>query len=104
MLSLTATFQADADLALATALAADLLPQFQAALTATAADNEAAHALELMKRSVTAPVVMPSPLSLLSPLPSQSDVPSYTTRRIITCATYLRRLHVTREMVSRGTR
>lgn len=101
--------KSDADLALTSALAAALLPHFQVALTTTAADTEAALALELMKRSASVPVVKrlaatpvskPSspPLQVAPPLPPGA-VPRYTIRRDITCATYLRRLHVTGEMV-----
>ena len=100
MLAAAPPSQADADLALTTALAAALLPHFQAALASTAEDNDAALALESMKRSVKLPVVMPSPpLEVAPPLPPGA-VPRYTIRRVITCATYLRRLHVTGEMVS----
>jgi len=101
MLAAAPPSQADADLALTTALAAALLPHFQAALVSTAEDNEAAIALESMKRSVKLPVVVPS-LSLVVATPlSPGAVPRYTIRRVITCATYLRRLHVTGEMVRR---
>ena len=103
--------KSDADLALTSALAAALLPHFQVALTTTAADTEAALALELMKRSASVPVLKrlaatpvskPSspPLQVAPPLPPGA-VPRYSIRRDITCATYLRRLHVTGEMVRR---
>lgn len=102
MLAAGGNTRAEADLALTTALATALLPHFKAALMAAAADNEAAHALESMKRAVSGPVVMPpSPLKVVPPLPPGA-VPHYTVRRTITCATYMRRLHVTGEMVRGG--
>lgn len=102
---LVSTQQAQADQALTSALAVALLPHFQVALTTTAADNEAALALQLMKRSAIAPVVKPSspPPKMASPLPPGA-VPRYTIRRVISCVTYLRRLHVTGEMVRKEDR
>lgn len=101
--SSTTTKQAEAEQALTTALAAALLPHFQVALTTTAADTEAARALELMKRSAIAPVMKPSspPFKVAPPLPPGA-MPRFTIRRVISCATYLRRLHVTGEMVRNG--
>jgi hypothetical protein len=102
MLAAAPTSQADADMALTKALAAALLPHFQAALASSAEDNEAALALESMKRCVKAPVMRPPQPLLVAPSLPPGAVPRYTIRRVITCATYLRRLHVTGEMVRRG--
>lgn len=89
------------DLSLTAALATSLLPHLQIALTSAFTVNEAADALKLMKRSASAPISVSSPRSHVVPTLSQGCMPRYTVRRVITCPTYLKRLHVTEEMVKK---
>ncbi|MCX8521053.1 MAG: hypothetical protein ORN28_05885, partial [Rhodoferax sp.] len=80
-------------------LAAALLPHFKATLHQNDPESEAVLALESLKRALTRPVLPPPPL-VAHPLPPPTTQPLCTVSRVITCTTYLRRLHVTAEMVS----
>ena len=95
------------DTSLATGLAAALLPYIQDACQpplASSIDHDTAHTLLSMGKAVNSVVAaQPSPLASL---PQHIDVPAgapaFSTRRHVSCVTYLRRLHVTSEMVRGG--
>ena len=98
-----------AALTLATTLAAALLPVFQAALPSTAAmdaDHVTAHALLDMGRAVRegsapAPQLVPPPPTLPARVDAPTGEAEFMVKRRITCVTYLRRLHVTSDMVGK---
>lgn len=92
------------DVVLTTCLAAALLPFFQQALPvasdALMSERDTALALLDMGRALRTRQPEPAPPPVLAPhqLQPKGD-PEFTVKRPITCATYLRRLHVTSEMV-----
>ena len=97
------------DTSLATGLAAALLPYLQNACQPSlpsSVDHDTAHTLLSIGKTVrTGDViaVQPSPLASLPPhIDVPAGAPAFSTRRHISCVTYLKRLHVTSEMVRGG--